>query len=177
MRGPGGGRIGGVRDGSAEPVTLRSLKSSIIDRLRSRFDLEPGPFAAQLKLSPTMGLVTDVSELLKSFEIVQADVTIDGTGNFWPHTVPTGQRWTVYGYHAYDSGSGVYTFTTIDGKDASSTFLCPIGGAFSAIANKSGDITPPRVLEEGDQMGVNIDAKTTNGPLTMRLWIAREDAF
>lgn len=155
---------------------LQSRKAQIIARLRDRLDLEPGDYASRVWLDPRIGLITDVDALLAEYKEVEGLVSVTGTGGFYLNECPSGKRWTIYAYHVYQS-TGTYTFTQLELYDASEALSMQYGATWIATNNRAQEFTQPLVMNEGDNLGILVDAQTVTGNCIMRLWLKEEDAF
>lgn len=161
-------------------MPLRIERENLWRRLATRFKArtageEDEPYPVILEtLQPTTNFDTLAIE---SKAIKEALLSVTGTGAKLIQTVPDGKRWTILHVVAY-LVTGTWTFDRIEVRDLSegSTQAFDIQAAGVTILESTllGCRLP---LEEGDQIGIGVDAYTGTGNAGMILWVLEEDAF
>lgn len=151
---------------------LPSKRFEIWRMLAARLLLEDSPPGGIGALVSTMiQPVVDVSALLRTFEQIQVNVTSIAAGFVSMHTVPQGERWTVYRQY----------LTRSAGDRAVDNFRIQSDGvnlSFDPFTAATSFATPgneqPFTIENGAILQVQFSGGTTDGTWVCRALISRE---
>lgn len=159
-------------------MTKKINKVRILERLRSRLDLEEGSRPELFEVIEKILLTTSVDALLVEWDIdttPMARLHASGSGFVNCHTVPPGKRQHV---RAIDVSrlSGDMTITyirlLIEGSTPVRVFNQAAAGALTTL------ILPQDVImEEGDELEVYATAVAADSTWTSYIYRAEEDAF
>ena len=154
-------------------MTKEITKAYILQQLQDKFklrELTPEVFSFLETVVPTY----DIGPHLTRAYIVYHTVSITSMGSKTFFTVPSNEKWHLHGYNVIFM-TGVFTVAGVlvyqtSAADWFYTDLAPAIAASYAV-----NLPKTLVLEEGDNIGVNVDGYTSTGDLELRLNVTKEE--